>query len=161
MVKKHVIGRCKKESAEKESELRYCVYAAHGCPHNTWLFSVVQHFPISLKPRFVHLANANTLGQQHINVAKVTASESPPDCRFGTFQRRRRQCGVVPTTPLCTSALDDGVTMMTRRCITLHPSPVSRRYMESRRLLVMPAMIPTTPDLLAMCRLADASPGVR
>ena len=82
----------------------------------------------------VHVPQANTLGQQHINVAKVTASESPPDCRFGAFQRWRRQCGVVPTTPLCTSALDDGMTMMTRRFITLHPSPVSRRYVESRRL---------------------------
>ena len=123
-----------------------------------------EHFPISLKPRFVHQATVNTLGQQHINVANVTASESPPDCRFGAFQRRRRQCGVVPTTPLCTSALDDGVTMMTRRCIsciTLHPSPVSRHYIETRRLLVMPAMIPTIPDLLATCRLADTSPGVR
>ena len=77
MVKKHVM--CEKE---RERELPYS---------DTVL--MVQHFPISLNR--IPQANANTLGQQHINVAKVTASDSPPDCRFGAFQRWRRQSGVV------------------------------------------------------------------
>src|SRR6266853_1023808 len=73
---------------------------------------LVEHFPISSEsgrvPRPQHSSDHIFLTPTRLDQrCKVTAFESPPDCRFGAYQQRRRGRGFTPATPSCTSALDN------------------------------------------------------